>query len=130
MPRFKNYQRSNDKDNTWLNQENRADSVQWMIDRDGVSITLLRDGVAQTAQTCIVVRPGSSSRGRESRHETGESANYDVILIGIRDHSNTSISDFDVARGDLFNYQSIQYEVIDVVKVDKGKTEANCKARL
>lgn len=130
MPSLSNYLRSNDKDETLLDQHNRADSAQWLIDRDGVSITIIREGTPQTAQTCIVVQPGSTSRGRESNYETGQAAQFDVILIGVRGHTSDAISDFDVARGDLFTYQSTQYEVLDVINVDSGQTVANCRAIL
>lgn len=96
----------------------------WMVDRAGVSITLERVG---TAQTVILVPSGRSNTGTEQRGETGQSSDYDVALIGMRDHA--TIADFNVRRGDTFEYKSTFYEVINVDKTMPGKTEARCKAR-
>ena len=128
MPSLSGYLRANDHDEIWLDSLNRADNVQWMIDRDGVSITLIRDGTPQTAQNALLVPIASGARGNESRHETGESSSLDMLLIGVRGHGTET--DFDVKRGDVFTLNTVRYEVIDVNKAITGKTEANVKARM
>lgn len=127
MPTFSGYLRSNGKVESLLDTANQADSVAWMIDRNGVSVTLVRANVAQAAQTVLLVPPSRQGAGHESRSETGETITYDVLLIGVRDHD--TLTDFNVLRGDKFKHNGVWHEVMEVDKTLKGKTEARCVAR-
>lgn len=127
MPTFSGYLRSNGKVESLLDSDNQADSVAWMIDRNGVSVTLVRANVAQTAQTVLLVPPSARGAGSESRSETGETISYDVLLIGVRDHD--TVADFSVQRGDKFKHNGVWHEVLEVDMTLKGKTEASCVAR-
>ena len=59
-----------------------------------------------------------------------EKYGYPSYYCADNDQINQRLADFDIERGDKFTHSSISYEVIDVIKVESGKTEANCKARL
>jgi hypothetical protein len=127
MPDFTGYLRSDGKVESLLDTDNQANSVAWMIDRNGESIVLVRANVAQTAQTVLLVPFGQGERPSESRSDTGETISYDVLLIGVRGHD--TLTDFNVQRGDKFKYNSVWHEVLEVDKTLKGKTEARCVAR-
>lgn len=127
MPTFSGYLRSNQKVESFLDTLDDANPIAFLLDRQSVSLVLVRSGIAQTAQNVVAVPPGESSRGSESRGATGESAEYDVLLIGVRDHA--TLTDFDVKRADRFLYNSTWHEVIDIDNTLAGKTEARCRAR-
>lgn len=104
----------------WYRELDRSDSIGFMIGHRGVSITLVRNGVKQTAQSALLVPAGRNTDASEVKAESGVSAIEQLLLVGQ--------SDFNVERGDKFKYPStmtrLNYEVVRVEKTLVGMVQA------
>lgn len=93
----------------WRDNESlRAYETELLIKSRPTSITLVRSGVVQTAQTVRIERNAASAT--ERRSETARADVMDVLIIGYLDHP--IIADTDIQRGDRFLYNGQDYEVI------------------
>ena len=105
----------------WLNSDIRgvpaatkAAGAWNRIQDKSTSITVYRGGVAQTAQT---VRIEFRTTQAVNRQEDMKSAIVrELTIFGVIDHPDEDVSDTDLQTGDLFVYDAIRYEVIDVAK--------------
>jgi len=96
-----------DRAKTWRDEDlatARLGDVTREIADDPTSVTLIRGGVSQDAQTVRLLVPSSS--GREAGSAGGEQAEATLVLLGT--------SSFDVQRGDRFTVNSAWYEVLYV----------------
>jgi hypothetical protein len=104
--------------------EDRAESMWAIIQRKPDTITVIRDGVAQTAQTVRIEITSVSAN--EPKTDSGQAARRAVTIFGIQGHA--TLGDTDLRRGDRFKYLAsgnlANYEVIAVDKVQIGKIEA------
>lgn len=82
----------------------RAGDVAREIADDAVSLTLIRAGVEQTAQTVRLLMPKTQPRDLDS--VGGHEGRIALVVLGE--------SDFDVQRGDRFSVSSQWYEVVYV----------------
>ena len=85
------------------------------------SITILRVGTAQT------VRIEFSETVRESMDISGTGSYRDVVVFGVRDHSDVSVTDTDILARDRFVLNNVEYQVMDVVTT-LGEVQARCEA--
>ena len=98
----------------------RIGDVTREIADDPTTITIIRAGVSQSAQTVRLLIPGS--RGGERASPGGEQAEADLIVLGT--------SSFDVQRGDRFAVNSEWYEVVYVAPEQPSsgeRKEAHCR---
>jgi head-tail adaptor len=98
----------------------RIGDVTREIADDPTTITIIRAGVSQAAQTVRLLIPGS--RGGEAASAGGEQAEADLILLGT--------SAFDVQRADRFEVSSEWYEVVYVAPEQPSsgeRVEAHCR---
>jgi hypothetical protein len=92
----------------WFDIDDAVDAARIISDKS-VSITVVRDGAAQDAQT---VRIEEAGRGRSYQSEAGETGQIDAVILGYKGHP--SIDDTDIQRGDRFAYEGQGYEVVRV----------------
>lgn len=78
-----------------------------MIDERPVSITVVRDGSAKTAQP-VRIEPLSAGSA-ERMGIVIEGANSAVLVLGYKNHE--TITDTDLIRGDWFYYDNKRYDV-------------------
>lgn len=107
----------------WLDIDDAVDTARIVSDKS-VSITVVRNGVEQDAQT---VRIEEAGRGRSYQSEAGETARADVVILGYKDHPN--INDTDIQRGDRFAYEGQGYEVVMVIPGLPDSLQAYAKVR-
>jgi len=108
----------------WLTDFDRADNIMALCSQRGASVVFVREGVAQTAQTLLVV-PGSmlSSPGNIAS-EVGRSASENVLIVG----PDTAI----ILKRDRFSYRAtptgrLNFEVTFVEKLHNGMIQAAAK---
>ena len=107
----------------WLDIDDAVDAARIIGDKS-VSVTVVRDGTAQDAQT---VRIEEAGRGRSYQSEAGETAQADVVILGYKGHPG--IDDTDIQRGDRFAYEGQGYEVVMVIPGLTDSFQAYAKAR-
>lgn len=94
---------------SWRNGDRAYDTARLIQDKP-TSITVIRAGVAQDAQTVridpVEQRPSTSSS------PAGRTARQRVLVTGYKSHP--AISDTDLQHGDRFAVDSQMYDVVDV----------------
>lgn len=114
----------------WMNSTPDLGSLDPMFDiafemsRRGQSVTLTRNGIAQSAQT-VIVAPIRTS-GSEQRGEAALSGKQQIVLIGYRNY--TGQADFDVQRGDTFAVGTARHRVVYVDDSIPNRREATAEA--
>jgi len=118
MPDFDNwrgYTRALDRDAA------RAAAAWERIQDEPTTIIVYRNGAAQAAQTVRLV--WQQARPDEGVSATGKAAIMQLVILGVRDHPDASVSDTDLAGGDRFVHDGQQYQVVDVVTLP-GEVQA------
>jgi hypothetical protein len=94
---------------SWRGQEERAhDTARIIADKPSV-ITVIRAGIAQTAQTVRVDLSRRSGNRYEMRNDTGSVGSMTTQIIGYKGHP--TITDTDLQRGDQFYLGTALYRV-------------------
>lgn len=106
----------------WQQQATRASGVNFIIDKNAVSITLDRNGAAQTAQTVMITGVASAS---EIGSDSGTAAVAQVMVL-FKVGGN-------VQRHDRFTYNAVptgrlNYEITRVEKAFNGSIQAFAEA--
>jgi len=109
---------------TWLDDVDLGVDTARLIDDKQTSITAVRNGVAQTAQT---VRIESLRSERTIQTAGGETAVIDTVVIGYKGHP--TITDTDLQRGDRFIVSGQQYEIMLVMPGEVNSLQAFAKVR-
>lgn len=76
------------------------------------SISLNRDGIAQTAQT---VRLEYDADAQQDKDETGKSFRRELVVFGVKDHPSMAVLDTDIKAGDRFAIGVEHFEVSNVI---------------
>ncbi len=105
-----------------IGEADRAAAAWSRIQDKPTSIIIVRDGVAQTAQT---VRIEYGNVSNEVQTAIGRNSVQDVVIFGIRNH--LTLPDTDIRRGDTINIQSARYEVESILHT-LGEVQALCRA--
>lgn len=104
----------------WYREADRSDSIAFMIGHRGASLTLVRAGSAQAAQSCLLVPAGRNNEASETLPQSGTAAREQLLIVGP--------PDMNIKRGDQFKYPStlsrLNYEVVRVEKVLYGMVQA------
>lgn len=110
---------ADDRARDWHNADaDRPASVAQMIADKPASITVVRDGVAMSAQTVRIDVFGSSSSERMSMGNNALSNVQRVLVLGYRNHPD--IADTNIQANDHFKYDGRIYRV---VKTEGGLTD-------
>jgi hypothetical protein len=107
---------------TWLNV-GRANDTALTIAQQSTSITVYRDGDyldAQTVRLDILGTPG------ERVGDNVRAAVVRMLITGYKDHD--TISDTDIQRGDRFEYEDQNFEVVQVWPGTVGRLMAVAEA--
>jgi hypothetical protein len=102
----------------WQQQYARAGGVNFIIDKNAVSIVLDRNGVQQSAQTVMITGVAAAS---EQGSESGTTATAQLMVL----FKSTG----DVRRGDRFTWNAVpsgrlNYEIVRVEKAFAGMIQA------
>ena len=108
----------------WTDDVDDAVDMARLIQAKSTSITVVRNGTAQDAQTVRIEEVG---RGRSYQSEAGETGQIDVVILGYKGHP--SIDDTDIQRGDRFAHEGQGYEVVMVVPGLPDSFQAYAKVR-
>lgn len=117
--------------NSWLTTStpisatDRAVDAWRRISQKPTSITLVRNGVAQSAQTLRVEADNMSSEVEGLG--MGQSSWRRVILFGVRSHP--TVTDTNIQRDDRFALSGTQYRVVDVNATNLGEVQATAEAQ-
>ena len=90
----------------WIDVDRGVDTARLIADKS-TSITIVRSGVAQAAQT---VRIEDMGRPREVQTEGGQTAIADTLILGYYGHP--TITDTDLQTGDRFAVAGVGYEIV------------------
>ena len=90
----------------WIDVDRGVDTARLIADKS-TSITIVRSGVAQAAQT---VRIEDMGRPREVQTEGGQTAIADTLILGYYGHP--TITDTDLQTGDRFAVSGVGYEIV------------------
>lgn len=90
----------------WIDVDRGVDTARLIADKS-TSITIVRAGVAQAAQT---VRIEDMGRPREVQTEGGQTAIADTLILGYYGHP--TITDTDLQTGDRFAVSGVGYEIV------------------
>lgn len=82
------------------------------IQRNAVSVVIVRDGTALDAQ---MVRIEADSTARPIASDAGRTGAIRRVVYGVRGHP--TVDDTDLLRGDRFAYGGVQYEIVQVIAV-------------
>jgi hypothetical protein len=93
----------------WIDVDRGVDTARLIADKS-TSITVIRGGVAQAAQT---VRIEDMGRTREVQTEGGQTAIADTLILGYFGHP--TITDTDLQTGDRFAVASVGYEIVGLL---------------
>lgn len=107
----------------WRDEDDAYDAARLITDK-ATSITVVRDGVEQSAQT---VRIEELGRPRPYLTEAGETGQADILILGYKSHP--SITDTDLQRGDRFAVDGQGYEVVMVMPGLTDSLQAYAKVR-
>lgn len=111
--------------NNPISSANRAVSAWNLIQRNPASVQLKRGSTLLDAQT---VRVELSNAQIERKGESSAMvALRDAVVFGVRNHPNDDVLDTDIKRDDLFEYDNVDYRVMDVLNVPGG-FQAQCEA--
>jgi hypothetical protein len=109
---------------TWLASDDHGVDTARMIADKSTSITAVRGGVAQTAQTVRL----ETLRGKmEYTTPGGDTAVIDAVVIGYKGHP--TITDTDLQRGDRFFVDGQMYEVVTIVPGTVDSLQAYCEVK-
>lgn len=108
----------------WSDDYDPAYDFARIIGDKTTSITVTRNGVAQTAQT---VRIETMARGDTTITVNGRTHEIDAIVFGYNGHP--TISDTDLQPGDRFVVDGARYEVIVVAVSLPDVLEAMCEVK-
>ena len=95
---------------TWLDDHDQGRDTALLIADKSTSITVLRGGVAQAAQT---VRIEENRSQRQVVTNAGQVYQVDAIVIGYK--GTPGVTDTDLKPGDRFAIAGTRYEVIMLV---------------
>lgn len=109
-----------------ISETHRASRAWMRIQRDPTSITVIRGGAAQTAQT-VRVEFSPLNMARQSQGMTANQSRRDLIVFGVRNHPDATVLDTNLKRGDRFTINSTIYVVTDVNDVVPGEIQADCE---
>lgn len=105
----------------WLAQFIR--DPEFMLGHRGVSLTLYRKGVAQTAQTFLVAPLGRATATQGANTEAGQGSRDELLVLGA--------STANIRKGDEFSYQAIgtarNYRIAWVEKAMHGQLQARAE---
>lgn len=107
-----------------INAGERAIAAWSRIQRDAVSVVLVRGGVNLTAQTVRVVV--DTGRAQVSEDGMTTAATRTATLFGVRNHP--TVANTDVQRGDLLRLSDGLYKVVAVTH-RIGEVQATCEAQ-
>ncbi|MEL7232862.1 MAG: hypothetical protein AAGK74_00120 [Chloroflexota bacterium] len=108
---------------TAIDEATRAIRAKRRIDRDPVTLTIVRNGgVNPAAQTVRFVMDGRTAPQILDGGEGVTGSRRDGILFGIRNHPTAD--DTDVQRGDLFRLDGQLY-MVEAVTYLPGEVQAN-----
>lgn len=107
-----------------IDAADRASDTWERICEQPVSVTLIRNGTALTAQTCRI-EYDTTKDGAGVISEAGQSSQQWVIVYGVSGHP--SVTDMDIARNDLFAYDGQRFRVVSLIKVP-GEVQARAEA--
>lgn len=94
---------------SWLDDTDQGVDQARLIADKSTSITVIRGGVAQTAQT---VRIEALRSERTVQTAGGNTAVIDTVIIGYKGHP--TITDTDLQHGDRFAVDGQMYEIVTV----------------
>lgn len=119
MPDLNRFVQDLGKAGDWLDDYSRSSGVEFMIDHQPTSVTLVQgNGTARAAQNVRLAY--LIQRGAEAQSAAGQSGQNELVLIGP--------PTFAVARGDRFMIGTARYEVVFVDTSLPGKIEARARA--
>lgn len=107
-----------------INEAHRAALAWRRISEKPTSITIRRAGSSLGEQT---VRIEFSEASNQRKGASGEGAVRDVIIFGVRNHSDDDIADTDIKPSDRFVYLNVEYQVRDLVTT-LGEVQAHAEA--
>jgi hypothetical protein len=110
---------------TWIDDVDPGVDTARLIADKSTSITIVRAGTEQDAQTVRI--EDIHDRPRSYMTEAGETGQAEVLVIGYKGHP--SISDTDIQRGDRFAVAGVGYEVVAVVPGLTDQLQAYAKVR-
>lgn len=108
MPDFNLYMR----DMTAIDAVARAVGAWNRIQRDPVSVVVVREGTALDAQT---VRIEADNIARPVASDAGRTGNIRRVVYGVRGHP--AVADTDLLRGDRFVTGGVLYEIVQIILV-------------
>ena len=108
-----------------VNGDVRAVRTWSLILRDAQSIVVDRDGVDRDAQT-VRITYDNDAKWVGGDSNVGKSSNREVVIFGIKDHPNSSVTDTDLQAGDRFIFEDVRYEIRDVFDLPGS---VQCKAQ-
>lgn len=108
---------------TAINETTRARLAKRRIDRDPVTLAIVRNGGANPAEQAVrIVMDGRTSPQILDSGDGVTANRRDGLLFGIRNHPTES--DTDVQRGDLFRLNGQLY-LVEAVTFLPGEVQAN-----
>lgn len=107
----------------WIDVDRGVDTARLIADKS-TSITVIRSGVAQSAQT---VRIEDMGRPREVMTEGGQTAIADTLILGYKGHP--TITDTSLQTGDRFAVSGVGYEVVGLLPGLTDSLQAFAKVR-
>jgi len=107
----------------WIDVDRGVDTARLIADKS-TSITVIRAGVAQTAQT---VRIEDMGRPREVQTEGGQTAIADTLILGYKGHP--TITNTSLQTGDRFASGGVSYEIIGLLPGLTDSLQAFAKVR-
>jgi len=107
----------------WIDVDRGVDTARLIADKS-TSITVIRSGVAQSAQT---VRIEDMGRPREVQTEGGQTAIADTLILGYKGHP--TITDTSLQTGDRFAVSGVGYEVVGLLPGLTDSLQAFAKVR-
>ena len=107
-----------------LSSIDRAVDTARLIADKATSITVVRGGTAQTAQS---VRIETAGRPYTYQTEAGQTAQADALIIGYAGHP--TITDTDLQLGDRFAVGGVGYEIVGLLPGLSNSLQAYAKVR-
>jgi len=109
----------------WSDDADQGVDTARLIADKSTSITVIRAGVAQTAQT--VRLEFLTGARREYQTEAGQTGQADVLVLGYKGHP--SLTDTDLQRGDRFATGGQSYEIVMVAPGFNDSLQAYARVR-
>ena len=95
----------------WLDDINASVDTARILADKASSITLIRAGVAQAAQSVRI--EDLRDRPRSYQTEGGDTGLAEILILGYKNHP--TITDTDIQRGDRFALDGVGYRVVAVM---------------